>query len=66
MVFKSLEKNFKVTLFIFDSFGLGLFTIIGIQKGLNAGIHPLICIGLEPLLDVSEELSGIFYSTEFH
>lgn len=46
MVFKSLEKNFKVTLFIFDSFGLGLFTIIGIQKGLNAGIHPLICIGL--------------------
>ncbi|UHO37696.1 trimeric intracellular cation channel family protein [Chryseobacterium capnotolerans] len=46
MVFKSLEKNFKVTLFIFDSFGLGLFTIIGIQKGLNVGIHPLICIGL--------------------
>jgi uncharacterized membrane protein YeiH len=35
MVFKSLEKNFQVTLFIFDSFGLGLFTIIGIQKGLN-------------------------------
>ena len=46
MVFKSFEKNFKVTLFIFDSFGLGLFTIIGIQKGLNVGIHPLICIGL--------------------
>lgn len=46
MIFKSLEKNFKVTLFIFDSFGLGLFTIIGIQKGLNADIHPLICIVL--------------------
>ncbi|WP_209390882.1 trimeric intracellular cation channel family protein [Chryseobacterium sp. RR2-3-20] len=46
MVFKSMEKNFKVTLFIFDSFGLGLFTIIGVQKGLNAGIHPIICIGL--------------------
>jgi uncharacterized membrane protein YeiH len=46
MIFKSLEKNFKVTLFIFDSFGLGLFTIIGVQKGLNADIHPLICIGL--------------------
>lgn len=46
MIFKSLEKNFKVTLFIFDSFGLGLFTIIGIQKGLNVNIHPLICIGL--------------------
>lgn len=46
MIFKSLEKNFQVTLFIFDSFGLGLFTIIGIQKGLNADIHPLICIAL--------------------
>lgn len=46
MIFKSIEKNFKVTLFIFDSFGLGLFTIIGVQKGLNADIHPLICITL--------------------
>lgn len=46
MIFKSLEKNFQVTLFIFDSFGLGLFTIIGIQKGLNAGIHPVICLTL--------------------
>jgi len=46
MVFKSIEKNFKVTLFIFDSFGLGLFTIIGVQKGLNADIHPFICIAL--------------------
>lgn len=46
MIFKSIEKNFKVTLFIFDSFGLGLFTIIGIQKGLTLGFHPLICLTL--------------------
>jgi len=46
MIFKSIEKNFKVTLFIFDSFGLGLFTIIGIQKGINEGLHPLICLTL--------------------
>ena len=46
MVFKSIEKNFKVTLFIFDSFGLGLFTIIGIQKGINSDLHPLICLTL--------------------
>lgn len=46
MVFKSIEKNFRVTLFLFDSFGLGLFTIIGIQKGLNAGLHPVICLTL--------------------
>jgi len=44
MVFKSFEKNFKTTLFIFDSFGLGLFTIIGLSKGMNADLHPFICI----------------------
>ena len=43
---KSIEKNFKVTLFFFDSIGLGLFTIIGIQKGLTADLHPIICITL--------------------
>lgn len=46
MIFKSFEKKFKVTMFLFDSFGLGLFTIIGIQKGMNADLHPLICITL--------------------
>lgn len=46
MIFKSIEKKFKVTMFLFDSFGLGLFTIIGIQKGMNADLHPLICITL--------------------
>ncbi len=46
MIFKSIEKNFRVTLFIFDSFGLGLFTIIGIQKGINADLHPFICLTL--------------------
>lgn len=44
MIFKSIEKKFRVTLFMFDSLGLGLFTIIGIQKGLNAELHPFICI----------------------
>lgn len=46
MIFKSIEKKFQVTLFMFDSFGLGLFTIIGIQKGINAELHPIICITL--------------------
>lgn len=46
MIFKSLEKKFKVTLFLFDSFGLGLFTIVGVQKGINADLHPVICVTL--------------------
>ena len=46
MIFKLIEKKFQVTLFIFDSLGLGLFTIIGVQKGLNADLHPVIGVVL--------------------
>lgn len=44
--FKHYIKTFKVTLFLFDALGLGLFTIIGVQKGLSAGLHPAICVAL--------------------
>ncbi|WDT69049.1 trimeric intracellular cation channel family protein [Cloacibacterium sp. TD35] len=46
MLFKAIEKKFQVTLFLFDSLGLGLFTIIGVQKGMNADLHPIIGITL--------------------
>ena len=46
MIFKSLEKNYRNTLFIFDSLGLGMFTIIGVQKGMDFGLHPVICLTL--------------------
>jgi uncharacterized membrane protein YeiH len=60
MIFKLIEKNFQVTLFIFDSFGLGLFTIIGVQKGLNADLHPVIGVVLGTITVVSEVLSEIY------
>jgi uncharacterized membrane protein YeiH len=44
--FKTHIKKFKITLFIFDSLGLGLFTILGIQKGIVFGLSPGICIAL--------------------
>jgi len=44
--FKQLVKNLKVTLFLFDALGLGLFTVIGIQKGLETGLNPGICVAL--------------------
>lgn len=46
MFIKSVEKKFRVTLFLFDSIGLGLFTIVGVQKGLSAHLHPIICLTL--------------------
>ncbi|MBP0612475.1 trimeric intracellular cation channel family protein [Chryseobacterium sp. cx-311] len=45
-IVKYFDKKFKVTLFLFDSLGLGLFTTIGIQKGLDAQLHPVICVTL--------------------
>ena len=44
--FKSYIKKFKVTLFLFDSLGLGLFTLVGVQKGIVFGLSPGICVAL--------------------
>ncbi|SMD13543.1 trimeric intracellular cation channel family protein [Pedobacter nyackensis] len=44
--FKTHIKKFKVTLFLFDSIGLGLFTMLGIQKGIMFGLSPGICVAL--------------------
>ncbi len=44
--FKTTIKRFKVTLFIFDSLGLGLFTLVGVQKGIVFGLSPGICVAL--------------------
>lgn len=46
MFFKTQIKKFKVTLFLFDSLGLGLFTLVGVQKGIVFGLEPGICIAL--------------------
>ncbi len=44
--FKTQIKKFKVTLFLFDSMGLGLFTLVGVQKGIVFGLSPGICVAL--------------------
>jgi uncharacterized membrane protein YeiH len=46
MFFKRGIKKFKITLFLFDSLGLGLFTVLGIQKGIAFGLSPGICVAL--------------------
>ncbi|MEL1244759.1 trimeric intracellular cation channel family protein [Flavobacterium sp. DGU11] len=45
LFWRKLEK-LRVSLFLFDTIGLGVFTMIGIEKGLIAGLHPVICIAL--------------------
>jgi len=46
IIFKTYIRKLKVTLFLFDSLGLGLFTVVGLQKGINVGLNPGICIAL--------------------
>ncbi len=41
---KPYIKNLKVTFIIFDAIGLGLYTVIGVNKGLAFGLHPVVCI----------------------
>ncbi|HEY9363615.1 MAG TPA: trimeric intracellular cation channel family protein [Chitinophagaceae bacterium] len=46
MVFDKFLKKFNNTLFLFDALGLGLFTIIGIERGIQLQLSMGICIAL--------------------
>lgn len=46
VLFSNTLKNFTKTLLVYDSLGLGFFTVLGIQKGIVYGLHPGICIAL--------------------
>ena len=46
MFFGSLLRKFDPLLQAFDALGLGLFTIVGIEKGILHGYPPGICISL--------------------
>ena len=44
--FKNYIGKLSTTLFLFDSLGLGLFTVIGFDKGNQLGLSPGICVAL--------------------
>ncbi|WP_299385606.1 trimeric intracellular cation channel family protein [uncultured Lacinutrix sp.] len=46
VIFKSKIDYLRKSLFLFDTIGIGLYTVVGIEKGINAGLHPIICIAL--------------------
>ncbi|XLS31019.1 trimeric intracellular cation channel family protein [Flavobacteriaceae bacterium M23B6Z8] len=46
VVFKEKLDYLRRSLFLFDTIGLGVFTLIGIEKGVEADLHPLVCIAL--------------------
>ncbi|MBC3757616.1 trimeric intracellular cation channel family protein [Hyunsoonleella sp. SJ7] len=46
IIFRNKINYLRTSLFLFDTIGIGLYTVVGIQKGLNAELHPVICIAL--------------------
>ncbi|APY09276.1 hypothetical protein BWZ20_13625 [Winogradskyella sp. J14-2] len=46
IVFRNYLKHLRRSLFLFDTIGIGLYTVVGIETGLVAGLHPIICIAL--------------------
>ena len=49
ILFRKKFDKLRTSLFLFDTIGLGVFTLIGLEKGLNVGLHPIICIALGTL-----------------
>ena len=46
VVFKGKLTYLRKSLFLFDTIGIGLYTVVGIEKGIVADLHPIICIAL--------------------
>ena len=46
IIFRKKFDRLRTSLFFFDTIGLGVFTLIGLEKGINIGLHPVICIAL--------------------
>ena len=46
VIFKQKIDHLRKSLLLFDTIGIGLYTVVGIEKGLVVGLHPIICISL--------------------
>ena len=46
ILFRKRFDKLRKSLFLFDTVGLGVFTLIGLEKGIGIGLHPIICTAL--------------------
>ena len=46
VVFRKKLGYVRKSLFLFDTIGIALYTVVGVEKGIAAGFPPLICIAL--------------------
>ncbi|GAK94448.1 YadS protein [Nonlabens ulvanivorans] len=45
-IFSQKLLKLRKTLFFFDTIGIGLYTVVGLEMGITAGLHPFICVTL--------------------
>jgi len=45
-IFRRFLLKLRTTLFLFDTIGIGLYTVVGVEMGITSGLHPLICVTL--------------------
>lgn len=46
VVFRKKLNYLRRSLFLFDTVGIALYTIVGVEKGIAFGLHPIICVTL--------------------
>lgn len=44
VIFRKRLAFLRKSLFLFDTLGIGLYTVVGVEKGISAGMNPIICI----------------------
>lgn len=44
LLFNRYLERLRVSMFLFDTIGLGVFTLIGLEKGLEFGLSPIVCV----------------------
>lgn len=44
LIFRKKLDRLRTSLFLFDTIGLGVFTLIGLEKGIEINLHPVLCI----------------------
>lgn len=46
VIFRKRLNYIRRSLFLFDTIGIALYTIVGVEKGIAAGFSPVICVAL--------------------
>jgi uncharacterized membrane protein YeiH len=46
VIFRKKIDYLRKSLLLFDTIGIGLYTVVGVEKGISAGLNPIICVSL--------------------